>query len=255
MEHVNLSRWTRGSIRMAGLGLFTGVTILAALVAATGTAPAQTPVTNVASIKITLNSAGQIPNGLTGYRVDVVCSGVAGLPAPGAQTLVASLPTQGGSVTVPVAVQAGTNCAFRLAALGTGPRPINGNAAYVGGVQRAVRFPATVNGAAVDPFTVIETVAVPIEASTDVVFGSLTPVTTSTVAPPSTVPAPTSTRPAATVAATVAVTVPPPTVATVPATVAPPVLVYLTRDKKCRTGYRFSKGKCLTAAQRKKYVR
>ena len=56
-------------------------------------------------------------------------------------TLVTSLPIQGGSVTVPVAVQAGTNCAFRLAALGTGPRPINGNAAYVGGVQRAVSFP------------------------------------------------------------------------------------------------------------------
>ena len=259
MEDVNPSRWTRGSTRVAGLGMFTGVTVLAAMFAATANAPAQTRAqtlaTNVASIKVTLNSAGQIPNGLTGYRVDVVCSGVAGLPAPGAQTLVASLPTQGGSVTVPVAVQAGTNCAFRLAALGTGPRPINGNAAYVGGVQRAVSFPTTVNGAAVDPLTVIETVAVPIEASTDVVFGSLTPVTTSTtstVAP--TLPAPT-TRPAATIPVTVAITLPPPTVATVPATLAPPVLVYLTRDKKCRTGYRFSKGKCLTAAQRKKYVR
>ena len=263
MQHVNPSRWTRGSTRVAGLGMFTGVTVLAAMFAATANAPAQTRVqtlaTNVASIKVTLNSAGQIPNGLTGYRVDVVCSRVAGLPTPGAQTLVASLPTQGGSVTVPVAVQAGTNCAFRLAALGTGPRPINGNAAYVGGVQRAVSFPTTVNGAAVDPLTVIETVAVPIEASTDVVFGSLTPVTTSTastVAPPTTLPAPT-TRPAATVAVTVAITTAPTTVAPVVETLPPPkyIVVTVVRDKKCRTGYRFSKGKCLTTTQRKKYVR
>lgn len=265
MQHGSPSRWSRGSTRVAGLGLFTGVTVLAAMLAATTTAPAQpraqTPATNVASIKVTLNSAGQIPNGLTGYRVDMLCSGVAGLPAPGTQTLVAALPIQGGSVTVPVAVQAGTNCAFRLVALGTGPRPINGNAAYVGGVQRAVSFPSTVNGAAVDPFTVIETVAVPIEASTDVVFGSLTPVATSTSAAPTTLLAPSSTRPAATipvtVAITVAITAPPATVAPVVHVLPPPkyVVVTVTRDKKCRTGYRFSKGKCLTAAQLKKYVR
>ncbi len=261
MEDVNPSRWSRGSTRVAGLGLFTGVTVLAAMLAAASTVPAQpraqTLATNVASIKVTLNSAGQIPNGLTGYRVDVVCSGVAGLPAPGVQTLVASLPTQGGSVTVPVAVQAGTNCAFRLAALGAGPRPINGNAAYVGGVQRAVSFPTTVNGAAVDPLTVIETVAVPIEASTDVVFGSLTPVTTSTVAAPTTLPAPASTRPTATIPVTVAITTAPTTVAPVLETLPPPkyIVVTIARDKKCRSGYRFSKGKCLTSAQRKKYVR
>ena len=222
------------------------------------TASAQST-TSIASVRITLNAVGPLPPGLTGYRIDALCSKVAGLALPGAQTLTASLPVSGGTVTLPLAVQTGTNCAFRLSALGTGPRPINGNGVFIGGSPRAVSFPVSVDGVAVQPLSVLESVAVPVEASTDVVFGSAVPVTTSTTTTTTTTTTrPPTTSPPTTVAApVVTVTLPPvtsPPVARPPVTVRRGVVVRLTRDRRCRTGYRFARGRCLTTAERKRYI-
>lgn len=221
--------------------------------------------TVLAPVKITINAVGTVPAGLTGYRVDAICKDVAGIPAPGNQTLTGALGTAGGSITLNIAVQSGTACQFRLTAQGTGPRPINGNQAFVGGIVRAVTFPTTVGGVAVDPNTVMETGYVPIEAPTEAVFGTLTPATTTSTSSTSTSTTST-TRPATTttVAPTTSTTRPVTTVATLPPPVATlaPVTVpgkvitrIIVRDRKCRAGYRFSKSRCLTTAERKRYVK
>ena len=263
-------RWRRAASAVpAGRATMTGLAVAASLLMvgmAAVTASAQSA-TSIASVRITLNAVGPLPPGLTGYRIDALCSKVAGLALPGAQTLTVSLPVGGGTATLPIAVQTGTNCAFRLSALGTGPRPINGNGLFIGGSTRAVSFPVNVDGVPVEPLSVMESVTVPLEASTDVVFGSAVPVATSTTTttpstttPSSTTRPPTTTTrpPTTTVAApVVAVTLPPvtsPPVARPPGTARRGVVVRLTRDRRCRTGYRFTRGRCLTTAERKRYI-
>ena len=249
----------------AGAASKSGVAVAASLmmVGLAAVAASAQSATSIASVRITLNAVGPLPPGLTGYRIDALCSKVAGLALPGAQTLTASLPVAGGTVTLPLAVQTGTNCAFRLSALGTGPRPINGNGVFIGGSTRAVSFPVNVDGVPVQALSVLESVAVPVEASTDVVFGSAVPVTTSTTTttpsittrPPTTSP-PTTSPPTTVAAPVVTVTLPPvtsPPVARPPVTVRR-VVVRLTRDRRCRTGYRFTRGRCLTTAERKRYI-
>jgi hypothetical protein len=214
--------------------------------------------TNLASVTMTINPVGTPPPGLTGYRIDLICRGVAGIVAPGNQTLTAGLGVAGGSVTLQLAVQTGTACQFRLTAQGTGPRPINGNGAFVGGTARAVTFPTTVGGVAVDPNTVMETVFIPIESSTEAVFGTLTPVTTTTsttVAATTSTSTTSTTRPATTVVTTLPPPPPPATTVKKPTTTVKVVTKVILRDRKCKSGYRFSRSRCLTTAERKKYVR
>ncbi len=165
--------------------------------------PAQTVVGTLSTITTIVNIPGQLPNGVTGYRVEYDCNSM-----PGYQDgliSVATFPTTGGTVSPQFRLASTTSCKFRLFVLGTGVRSIFGNAVYIGGAPRAITYPTLVNGVTYDANTVIETEPVAVIVGTTVIFGAFpiaptttiaaaTTTTTSTTRPPTTTVAPTTTR-------------------------------------------------------------
>ena len=159
----------------------------AAVLLAPAVANAQTTIPPLQPIAVTVNLTFATPAGVTGYRVDAICKNVPGTPT-GDLTLSIAFGSQGGSGQFLAPLGATVSCAFRVAVLGNGPRPLAGNAIVVGGVNRAVSFISTLDGLVVDPETVIQTEPIPITAATTVLIGPLptattTTATTSTVAP------------------------------------------------------------------------
>jgi hypothetical protein len=240
-----------------------GVAALAAAAVLPGVSPSassQVTVAGQAQVKVTVNIPGQLPPGVTRYRAELRCLNIRGIAAPGSQNLTEFVDRLGGTAAFVIQTQAGTNCRFRLAVEGSGPRPITGTAMFVGGSARQIFTLTSVDGQPVDPDTVLESIDVPIEASTDAIWGSV-PVTTipTTTAPAPTLPATTTTttRPPVTVPP---VTVPPAPAPTAAPPTAPPVRLKIVRTTRCRTRYRFVEiatnrvVRCLTTAEVKKYV-
>jgi hypothetical protein len=259
------------SLRSRVLLVASSVLIVAAGgLAGLGMAPsagAQVTSPKPAEIKVLVNISGQVPAGLTRYRSELVCKGVVGIASPGVQTLTEFVPRDGGSSTFLVYTQAGTSCRFRLILEGTGSRGAFGNALFVGGGARTITTLSTVDGVAVDPATAFESIEIPVEASTDAVWGSL-PVVTTTIATTTTTTtiATTTTRPTTTLPpTTVAPTVPPstqPAVTQPPVTQPPvtkaPVRLKIVRTTRCSSKYRYVEiatnrvVRCLTAAEAKR---
>ena len=152
----------------------------AAVLLAPAVANAQTTIPPLQAIAVTVNLTFATPAGVTGYRVDAICKNVPGTPT-GDLTLSIAFGSQGGSGQFLAPLGATVSCAFRVAVLGNGPRPLAGNAIVVGGVNRAVSFISTLDGVVVDPETVIQTEPIPITAATTVLIGPL-PTTTTTTA-------------------------------------------------------------------------
>ena len=205
------------SARNAAAGV--ALAVIPLLAAGATAASAQTTSTTIVAVPastldVTVNILGPLPPGVTGYRLDSTCRGVAGVAANEPRLATAQFPKEGGRATITIYLLKGANCAFRLTVLGTGPRPLSGNVMVVGGENRKVNFPTQVDGATVDPFTVIETDPIPLEASTTVIIGQ-NPATATTVA--ATTVAATTLAPT-TVAATTTIKAPVPatTVATAP---------------------------------------
>ena len=183
-------------------GRFRRLAVITALATAVGlvTAPAvnaQTTIPPLQAISVTVNLNVATPSGVTGYRFDSMCRGVPGTPT-GELNLSLAFGSSGGTGQVLVPLSSTVSCAFRLVVLGSGPRPLIGNAIFVGNVARPVGFPTTVDGVAVDPSTVIETAQIPITGATTVLVGPAVTPPTTTVAPTTTTAAPTTTRPPAT---------------------------------------------------------
>ena len=205
--------------RMGRLGVLTVATAAALL--APAVANAQTTIPPLQPIAVTVNLTFATPAGVTGYRVDAICKNVPGT-STGDLNLSIAFGSQGGSGQFLAPLGTTVSCAFGVAVLGTGPRPLAGNSIVVGGLNRAVSFVSTLDGVAVDPETVIQTEPIPITGATTVLIGP--PPTTTTTAPTTTAPtttaptttAPTTTRPPTTVPAT-----PPTTTAAVVVTAAP----------------------------------
>lgn len=229
--------------------------VLAAAVAAGGfgadRASAQAVVTSQRTITITVNLPGQLPESVTGYRAETICRNVFGLQTPNQpMTVVAAFPRTGGTVNVFFPLQVGSNCVFRLYIDGTGPRQIGGSAITVGGVLRPANLPTVVDGNPVEFGTVVESLPVPVEDSTTVVFGQVpTPTTTTSTTTTSTTTTTTSTtttRPPATTT-----TAPP---ATAAPTTAPPTTKKVTTTTKPRyrrvcTTKRDKRGKKVTTCK------
>ena len=220
------------SVRSGSARLVAALAVAGAALGGVGRADAQTS-TTIASgtpqpISVVVNIPGQQPAAVTGYRADVICRNILGLSAGGALLQGLTFPVSGGSGTVTVNMQPGTNCSFRLSVLGTGPRPLNGNGVLVGGTLRGITFPTSIDGVAVEANSVVETAFIPVEAATQAVFGQ--PPVPTTVAP--TTVAPTTVAPTTVVVTTTVppTTVPPTTVppTTVAPTTAPPVTVPVT---------------------------
>ena len=200
--------------RMGRLGVLTVATAAALL--APAVANAQTTIPPLQPIAVTVNLTFATPAGVTGYRVDAICKNVPGT-STGDLNLSIAFGSQGGSGQFLAPLGTTVSCAFAVAVLGTGPRPLAGNSIVVGGLNRAVSFVSTLDGVAVDPETVIQTEPIPITGATTVLIGP--PPTTTTTAPTTTTPtttALTTTRPPTTVPAT-----PPTTTAAVVVTAAP----------------------------------
>ncbi len=138
------------------------------------------------------------PANVSGFTVDVICKDLIGLPAGAPWTQSFSFTAAGGSAKALYPLGPSTNCVFRLTVLGTGARGIFGTGFIIGGGVRAVTFPTTVNGQAVDPQSVGESDAVAVTRETDALFGL--PVVTATVATTTTTTSPTTTRPTTTIA-------------------------------------------------------
>jgi hypothetical protein len=198
-----------------------GTLAVAAAFGAGVAVPAQTVVGTLSTITTIVNIPGQLPTGVTGYRVEYDCNSM-----PGYQdglVSVSTFPTSGGTVSPQFPLANTTSCKFRLFVLGTGVRSIFGNAVYIGGSPRSVTYPTLVNGVTYDANTVLETEQVPIIVGTTVIFGSLPVVTSTTLAattttttrPPTTTVAPTTTRPTTTTSSNPPV-VPPTTSAPAP---------------------------------------
>jgi hypothetical protein len=192
-------------------------------------------------LDVTVNVLGPLPPGVTGYRLDATCRGVAGVPANEPRLATAQFPKEGGKATITIYLLKGANCTFRVTVLGTGPRPLTGNVISVGGENRKVNFPTQIDGATIDPSTVIETDPIPLEASTAVIIGQ-NPATTTTVAPTTTLVAPTTTKlvtPATTAAVTpttlLAVASPTTIAPTVPPTAAPTTVAVVNTPVKATT--------------------
>ena len=200
--------------RMGRLGVLTVATAAAQL--APAVANAQTTIPPLRPITVTVNLTFATPAGVTGYRVDAICKNVPGT-STGDLNLSIAFGSQGGSGQFLAPLDTTVSCAFGVAVLGTGPRPLAGNSIVVGGLNRAVSFVSTLDGVAVDPETVIQTEPIPITGATTVLIGpppTTTTTPTTTTAPTTT--APTTTRPPTTVPAT-----PPTTTAAVVVTAAP----------------------------------
>ena len=200
--------------RMGRLGVLTVATAAALL--APAVANAQTTIPPLQPIAVTVNLTFATPAGVTGYRVDAICKNVPGT-STGDLNLSIAFGSQGGSGQFLAPLGTTVSCAFGVAVLGTGPRPLAGNSIVVGGLNRAVSFVSTLDGVAVDPETVIQTEPIPITGATTVLIGpppTTTTTPTTTTAPTTT--APTTTRPPTTVPAT-----PPTTTAAVVVTAAP----------------------------------
>ena len=176
------------------------------------------------SVRVAFNLAAT-PSGVSGYRVEALCNNV---PLSAGQYRVSlQFPVQGGTGALLVPLTTGVSCSFRLTVLGSGPRPLSGSGALVGGTLRPVIFPTTVDGVPVDPNTVVETGQIPVEVPTGVVFGdsaSLTSTTTTTSAT-TTIPATTSTTIPATTSTTRPITTTTSTTSTVPPTSRPTSVV------------------------------
>jgi hypothetical protein len=240
------------TLRRKAAGL---VAVIAAAAAGVGTFPtagsAQTSSPKPSEVKVLVNIPGQIPAGLTRYRSELSCTGVLGIPAPGAQTLTEFVDRAGGSSTFIVYTQAGTSCRFRLILEGSGNRAAFGNALFVGGSARAITTLTTVNSVAVDPGTAFESIDIPIEANTDAVWGALpvaTTTTTTTTIATTTTTRPTTTLPPATTTPSTQppVTQPPATQppatqppATQPPTTKPPVRLKIVKTSRCKSKYRY----------------
>ncbi len=216
-----------------------------------------------AQVRVVVNIPGQVPLGVTRYRVELRCVNVRGIPAPGAQNLVDYVDRNNGSTTFTVNTQPGTNCRFRLAVEGTGSRPLSGTAMHVGGSPRTITVLSTVDGQPVDPNTVLESVDVPIEASTEAVWGTFPVVapTTTTTTTTTTTSTTTTTRPPTPTTAPVVTSAPAPVTApTVAPTTAVPVRWKIVRTTRCASRYRFVEigsnrvVRCLTSAEVKRYV-
>ena len=151
----------------------------AAVLLAPAVANAQTTIPPLQPIAVTVNLTFATPAGVTGYRVDAICKNVPGTPT-GDLTLSIAFGSQGGSGQFLAPLGATVSCAFRVAVLGNGPRPLAGNSIVVGGVNRAVSFISTLDGLVVDPETVIQTEPIPITAATTVLIGPLPTATTTT---------------------------------------------------------------------------
>jgi hypothetical protein len=225
-------------------------------------AQAQVPV----QVRVTVNIPGQLPNGVTRYRVELRCLRISGIPDPGAQNLIEYVDRLGGTATYTIYPKAGTACRFRLVIEGTGSRGASGTAVYVGGSARGVSVLTTIDGVAQDVNTAFESIEIPIEAATTAIWGdpNLTPTTTTipttTVAPTlppttTTIPTTTTTRPVVTA---------PPTVAPPPPTIAPPPTapaLKIVRTTRCRSRYRFVEirtnrvVRCLTSSEVSRLVR
>jgi hypothetical protein len=216
--HESPGRSSRLRIRRAAAAV--GVAATAALVAVPA-ADAQTTIPPLQPITVTVNLAFATPSGVTGYRVDTMCRNVPGA-ATGELNLSIAFARTGGTGQFLVPLGSAVSCAFRVAVLGSGPRPLAGNSILIGGVPRAVSFPTTLDGAAVDPETVIQTEQIPVTAATTVLIGTppappATTTTTTTTTPTTTttttttVPATTTTTRPATTTAVLVVAAPPTT--------------------------------------------
>lgn len=191
----------------------------------------------VQEIRLLVNFPNPQTN-VTGFTVETICRDLTGLPAGAIWTQTFSFTAAGGSAKALYPLSASTSCVFRLTVLGTGARGIFGTGFIIGGAVRAVTFPSTVNGQAVDAQSVAESEPVAITRDTDAIFGvplvvtatvptttiaSTTTAATTTTRPPTTTAAATTTV-ATTVATTVGTTAATtqPTVATTkPASTAP----------------------------------
>lgn len=271
-------RSPRAGRRLSGLlTVAAAATVLATSVLATsvlaGTAVQAQTIPNPASqIRVVVNIPGQLPDGVTRYRVELRCLNVRGIPSPGSQNLVDYVDRLGGAVTFVLNTQPLTSCRFRLAVEGTGPRPLFGTNIFVGGTARPINVLTSVDGQPVDANTVLETIDLPIEASTEAVWGTIV-VSSPTTLPPTTA-APTLPPTTTTLPPTTTTTLPPtttttrpPTTTTAPPTVPPtvkptvaPVRWKVVRTTRCSSKYRFVEigtnrvVRCLTAAEVRRYV-
>lgn len=188
---------------VAGLGL-------------SATAQTTTTLSPIQEIRLVVNFPLP-PANVAGFTVDVICKDLIGLPAGAPWTQSFSFTAAGGSAKALYPLGPSTNCVFRLTVLGTGSRSIFGTGFIIGGAVRAVTFPTTVNGQAVDPQSVGESEAVAVTRETDALFGlpvvTATVATTTTTSSPTTTSPPTTTRPPTTIA--------PPTTASPTTTPAP----------------------------------
>jgi hypothetical protein len=218
--------------RLGRFRLSVAVIVAVAIVALGGTAgpvaaqtvvpPANTfpkkDVTVVVSIP-----ANQIPNNVTGFRVQATCSLIPGT-ADGLSSAVSPVVSAGVTLTFPTTYNDTTLCNFRLTVLGTGARPLLLTSNSVDGANVGFRYLDVVDGVTVDPQTVIEIGPLLVKALSTIRFGAPAPApttTTTTTTPTTTTAPPTTTTTVAppTTQATLATVVP--TLA--PVVTAPPV--------------------------------
>ena len=195
--------------RVRRFAVAAGVAATAVLVAVPD-AEAQTTIPPLQAITVTVNLNFATPAGVTGYRFDTNCKNVPGT-ATGDLNLSLAFGSTGGTGQVLAPLSSTVSCAFRLAVLGSGPRPLAGNTISVGGVPRAVTFQTTLDGVAVDPETVIQTDQIPVTAATTVLVGTAPVAPTTTTVVPTTTTRPVATTAPTTTTAVVVVTAPPTT--------------------------------------------
>lgn len=130
-------------------------------------ADAQTVSTS--NIGVALRTAGPLPTGVSGYRVDITCSNLQ--PAGGAQNLTATFGTTGGAVVLPfglnpTSVGGGSSCIVYATPTGTANLTAATPTITIGGTARAV---STLVTPIVAGSTTYRSAEVAVTAATDVV--------------------------------------------------------------------------------------